>query len=443
MENKTTTYYTLKYCQTDSLHKKGEVIVIPSGDLRIGQQEDCKVRFKNSTDYEDEQYAIIRPTRNEGEWQIVPTSEFVNTFVNGIPVNLVHYLNDGDRITFDQEDQELLFKVHNDDKFDAAKGIQIVAAPLSRKLLSFVIVLPLVLFGLVAWFMYENNNAEEKRNELLESVQASVLQISVDSVYYMKGDSLIDTFSYQDSEGHVINGTAFLTADGRIITARHCIEPWLNENVDEANRPEDVKSVPARWAMRAETDNQEEGTNQWKVIAVCHFYRGQNGMEQFGRSYRSTEFEVDNTRDNIVEKGDFETLYYWRSIKETPSYKDMMLGDVAWVKTDSIGLITIASEESMEKLLTSRQNFYFIGYPDHNTMRGLNTVDGKMQMDYEKGKMIAHSGDLIHGYSGAPALVVKDDKAYAVGVVSRIDANGGGRAYSVPVSELKKKGGKK
>lgn len=438
-----TTYYTLKYGATDSLHKKGEQIVVPSGELCIGQQEGCKVLFRNNTDFEDEQFAIIRPTRNEGEWQIIPTSEHIMTYVNGSPVKLVHYLNDGDRISFDDEVQELLFNTHHDDKMSAANGIQVVAAPMSRKLIAFIIILPLVLFGCVMGYIFHSNKAESRRTAMLESLTPSILQISVDSVLYMDGDSILGEFSYQNYEGHVINGTAFLTNDGRLITARHCIEPWLNENVDEADTPDEVKSIPAQWAMKAETYNQENDTRSRRVIAICNLYRGQNGTEVFGRSYRSSEFVVDDTRDQIVEKGDFENTYYWRSIKETASNKEMMLGDVAWVTTDSIGKLTTAKQENMKALLPSRQTFYFMGYPDHKTMSGFSREDGKLQIDYEEGSMLAHNGNLIHGYSGSPVIVIADGKAYVVGVVSRIDANGGGRTYSVPVTELKEKGGKK
>lgn len=444
MQNNEITYYTLRYERTDSLHKRGDSLVVPTGELRIGQQDTCGVKFPNNTDYEDEQYAIIRPTRNEGEWPLVPTSEFVKTFVNGMPIALVHYLNDDDRITFDCEDQELLFRVHRDSKFDPAKGIQVVAAPVSRKLIVFLILLPLVLF---AWLWVNNEqakNVEKERIAMLATLHSSVLQICVDSVLYVEvtsnGEKVIREYSYQSAEGHVVNGTAFLTSDSRIVTARHCVQPWLNDAaIYEADSPEDLQSLPTRWAMEAETWNQtQESDTIYKVVAICNLYRGQNGTEVFGRAYKSTEFEVDSTRDIIVEKGDFWHQYFWRSVKETPSNKDVMLGDVAWAKCDSIGGITLASDDQLTESLTAMQQLYFMGYPDYQTTQGFNTTEGKMQKDYVEGGMIVHGGDLIHGYSGAPAIVTDGKRALAVGVVSRIDANGGGVAYSVPVSQLKK-----
>ena len=70
-------------------------------------------------------------------------------------------------------------------------------------------------------------------------------------------------------------------------------------------------------------------------------------------------------------------------------------------------------------------------------------MDGKVRLGYMSGSMIVHSGKLIRGYSGGPALMFNDGKVYAVGVISRIDGSGGERMYSVPVNELAKGGGRK
>lgn len=450
MENKNASYYTLKYLLTDTLHKKGEVVVVPTGELRIGQQDDCKVLFHNNTDYEDELYAIIRPTRMErDEWQLIPASEYIKTSVNGNPIDLVHYLNNGDRITFEGEEQELLFETHRDGKYNAALGIQMVAAPISRRLIACLIAIPVLLFSLIAGYIIKDNYNEEQREKLLADLHTSILQISVDTVQYIEvtshGERILRKYSYQKSAGHIINGTAFLTSDSCMVTARHCIEPWLNDPMaTEANKPKELKSIPSRWAMEAETYNQTHNTDTiYKVVTICNIFTGKNGTEGFGKAIKSTDFFVDRSRDIIIEKGDFNEVFYWRSIKETYSNKDVMLGDVAWTRTNSVGKITLATDDELSSLLANRQQLYFMGYPDHNTIRGFNTEEGKLQMDYVKGSVIVHNGNLIHGYSGAPVIIINKQKAYAVGVVSRIDANGGGRTYSVPVTELFQKGGKK
>ena len=58
-----------------------------------------------------------------------------------------------------------------------------------------------------------------------------------------------------------------------------------------------------------------------------------------------------------------------------------------------------------------------------------------MRRQYSEGEMIAHDGRLTHGYSGGPALVLRDGGLCVAGVISVIDGAGGERMYSVPVSE--------
>ena len=113
----------------------------------------------------------------------------------------------------------------------------------------------------------------------------------------------------------------------------------------------------------------------------------------------------------------------------------MMLGDVAWVATDSIGSIALADSTYFSHLNMGTK-LTFIGYPQYKTT-GLETEDGVIKLNFTPGDMITHNGSLIHGYSGGPVIIVNGSKAAAIGVLSRIDPTGGERSYSVPVTELK------
>ena len=117
----------------------------------------------------------------------------------------------------------------------------------------------------------------------------------------------------------------------------------------------------------------------------------------------------------------------------------MMLDDVAWAETDSIGSISLADSTFFFNNLNMGIKLTFIGYPQYKTT-GLETEDGVIKRDFSPGEMIIHNGSHIHGYSGGPVIIVNGSKAIAVGVLSRLDPSGGERSYSVPVTELK--GGK-
>lgn len=441
-------YYTLNFCVSDGLHKKGDSIAASTDDVRIGQTTNCLVLLENRGVYEDECFAVVRKGRIRGQWLIVPVSEYVKTYVNGTEIVLQHYLNEGDRISFEGESQELVFHIHMDGRFDVTHGAEYRTVSVSRRIVVFLVCLPIVLSSLLALYVVRLNNRESAEQAMLDAVRPDVLSLSVDTVLYVRqtsnGECVIRRFSYVSAMGSTVNGTAFLTADKRIVTARHCIEPWLNDmSVYSMETPNDIESLPARWALEAETYNQlHDNDTTYRVVSVCRLFRGTFGTENFGDSWHSSDFCYDTSRDDIVEKGDFDHVYYWRSIVETYSMKEMMLGDVAWTATDSVGHIYIPSDEMLGKWFVEKQRLDFMGYPDYKTM-GFETVRGQIQLQPSQNAMIAHNGSLLHGYSGGPALVMSDGKVYAVGVISRIDPSGGERMYSVPINQLVKKSNEK
>ena len=444
MDNANQIYYTLRFCHSDKLHQKGEQLAAALDEIRIGESEDCEVRFCNRGQYEDECYAVVKPGGKSGEWLIVSTSDYVRTYVNGSEVVLLHYLSNGDRISFGGETQELQFQIRRDAKYDVCQPALRISAPMQRRTIALLVLIPLLLFILLGGYIYHVDQKAAVRQTLLDDVRNDVLQLSVDTVFYLRVTSsdttILDTYSYVADKGHTINGTAFVTDDHRIVTARHCIEPWLNDaSVDTMTVLQHVNSVPVRWALEAETYNQlHENDTLYKVVSVCKLYRGTYGTEKFGNAVLSSSFYVDSHRDDIVEKGDFSHVYYWRSIVETYSYKDMMLGDVAWMSTDSLGKISTPSAKMLASLLHEKQDIEMMGYPEYRTA-SFEHVSGTVQVSCKPGEMIVHNGRLIHGYSGGPVLVVESGKVYVVGVISRIDPSGGERMYSVPINELAKR----
>ena len=438
MNDKNKAYYTIKFCHTDAFHGKGQQIAACKTEIAIGQQESCQIRMANDTNFEDEQFAVIKPGENEGEWVIISTSEFYATQVNGTEIFLQQTLRDGDKITFGDYEQTLLFRVRHDENFTDANGIKNIPAGISRNVLVAVILLPVLLFAALGYYIYQDKQEEKIYAATIDEAKNSVLQIAVDSVYYVmntpESSEIIDSYSYITEAGYSITGTAFLTNDGRIVTARHCIEPWLNDPELTEKLPEEITATPTRWAILAETHNlTTESDTTYATVAVCEFFDHSN--KPFGTKILSSAFIYDDSRDNIIETGDFETAWYVRSIKDTPASKDMMLGDVAWVATDSIGSIALADSTYFSHLNMGTK-LTFIGYPQYKTT-GLETEDGVIKLNFTPGDMITHNGSLIHGYSGGPVIIVNGSKATAIGVLSRIDPTGGERSYSVPVTELK------
>ena len=440
MNTKRIDYYTLRFLHSDSLHKVGEQLVASEDIVRIGQQQDCDISVVNVSSYADEVFAIVRPCAHTKGWQLIPVSQYVQVKVNGSPVTLVHYLVDGDRIAFDDNNQELLFNVRNDGKYSTEMGIIKVSSPVSRKIMALLILLPIILFGIL---FYENRRMEleGKIQEMLlaDEVKKSILQLSVDSVYYVEetssGSRILRRFSYVETEGKAINGTAFLTTDGSLFTARHCIEPWLNDGEIIKGIPSMVKSIPTKWALEAETYNQTHHNDTiYKVVGLCTLSRGEHATEQFEGRWKSSDFIYDTTRDDIIELGDFDEECYWRSIRRQSSRSDMMFGDLAYMLFPMKGMITLPSDSDMRELVGEGNSLFFMGYPEYQ-IPGFEFSEGKVKRNYHAEEMLAHDGSLVHGYSGGPVLVVEDNDIYVVGVISVIDSKGGDRMYSVPITK--------
>ena len=425
-------FYSLRWKGLD--FRKDEHIAASENTVRIGQREDCDVRLANEGAFADDLFAVIKPTKSADGWQIISTSEFVRTFVNGSPIILNHYLKSGDRISFSESSAEILFEIKKGDNVGTAHFTS-----MSRRFIAIVastaaIVIGLALYGLL------NPGIQKNRNlRVLKSAEESVIHLSVDSIYFIRtvcGNS--DTLGRMPTSGQsglIVNGTAFLTADGLLVTARHCIEPWLNYNLFLLAR-QDTSGLSRenKWALEAETYNQtHKNDTSYRLVSKCSL-RGANG---YMGTYWSTDFAYNDTRDEIVEIGDFSKRYFIRNIIGRFNRSDMMLDDLAAMHLPSYrGTINIPSEEILNKVIVSESSLTFKGFPKRQ-VSGIETAHGEILKDYEPGQMISHNGGLEPGYSGGPALFVYEGKLYASGVISTFDRDSKQCIYSVPITELK------
>ncbi len=220
-------YYTLRWkgngIRTD------EHLAASDDTIRIGQRDDCEVRIPNLSRYADEWFAVIKPTRSADGWLVIPTSGFVRTFVNGSPVVLTHYLKSGDRISFSETTADILFEIRKGDNTGTTHFTS-----MSRRFIAIVSCTAAIVIALALYGLFIQPDLKHRNLAVLRSAEQSVFQLSVDSIYYVRTVlGKVDTLCRETSSGQsslVINGTAFLTTDGMLVTARQCIEPGLNYN---------------------------------------------------------------------------------------------------------------------------------------------------------------------------------------------------------------------
>ena len=452
--------YTLRFLATDGLHHASERVVVAAPEVNIGHTLGCEVRMDNTSPYADEVLAAIRRIKSDTDadatsprWVLVRLSPFHELRVNGIPVHLLHELHDGDRIEWADQHQALRF-VEGDCGMDVVQGgIAVVPRSLGRRIALWASVPALVLasVGMLVWWWYEDRQPKHMTAQQVEQVCRSVLQINVDTVKLVRivdaDTTVLECMALGQGDARPIVGTAFLTTDSLLVTARHCLEPWLNDpDVFVTDNPQKVHFLPSRWALRAETYNQlneNRAADRLQVVSICSLWRYEGEQATFVGRVSSAEFAMDTSRDDIVDLGDYSTELYWRSITRRHQRSDMMRDDLAvrhWMKSGTIRMAT--ASEMAECLKGDGAVLEFFGFPDYTDLHLEHTSDRlrrplhKADDDTTLFDMLAHNGDLRHGYSGGPVMTLMGHEAVCVGIVSVTDARGADRFYSVPGTEV-------
>ena len=447
-------YYTLRYERNDVFHKAGERVANADNILHIGQTETCDTRLSNESQYEDAVIAVIEKRTDDKGWKLISVSPYKEheVRVNGTPINYLHFLNDGDRIAFEGQKQELTFNIREDEQYQTS-DILSMGKNSNRPILALLAILILVIIG----FTLHQLSKMPLSDGMIESAKQSVFQIKVDSVqlvaHYSDSDVICRT-TYLKNEF----GTAFLTTDGSLVTARHCIEPWLN--IAEGTRLDtscETTPLHIRMALEAVTRNviaENDGDNtRWQMVSYCSLRKPEINDSILLR-ITSTQFILDDSRDHIMEFGDFSHQYFWRSIKVRPHRTDMMLGDIAFLRDASTllhltGTIKMASKEEVTKLChKANRDLIIMGRMSNNTeSKQLQSPNAHLMLQITEANcnngypniVIAHDGNISHGFSGGPVLTRSGLFSWSViGVVSVTDTDNDNWYYSVPISEIER-----
>lgn len=411
---------------------KGSILSFPGKSTAvIGQTQGCDVHLPNNSQYEDVVFAKISPNKESDGWHIVKVSTFYPIVINGNELNRVHYLKEGDNIEI--QGQNLRFNIKEGEQ--SAPSITHIHK--TGKAIWGIIVAICVILAFVGYHLYDNQR-ERITDTMSAEIMASIFTTRVDSLQLVYRDSVVDRYSYASSPV----GTAFLTTDSLIVTARHCIQPWLNMVLphEYANIP-DMTEWPIEKALFAETENQLSGEDDWRIVSFITL-TDEDGNSQ---SLSSDDFRMYLDADDIVELGSYAEPKYWRSISHRYSRRDMMLGDIAMAKSDKAGNIAVANKSDLQRLLNHRgAKLTFVGHPESSVNGSLlDLKSDELRLPLEEmaecpGRifMIAHEGGLTPGFSGGPVIIRDGSGFKAVGVVSVVDAQNGNRSYSVPTSEI-------
>ena len=444
-------YYSIRFEHNDASYKAGEQVFNADNPLYIGQTKSCDILLTNNSQYEDAALCLIEKRIGGQGWKLIRLSPFKEheVRVNGTPVNYVHFLQNGDRIAFEGQRQELVFNIREDDLYASSGIVRIPAKAGFGMLLGLLLVLALCIGGLFTW-QYYNSGITQR---MVKQAKASVFKIRVDSIHLVAIDGADTTVlrSCQSLE----TGTAFLTTDGLLVTARHCIEPWLN--IKDSDILDTIGASPnVKMALEAVTRNiismNTGDTKRWDMITYCSLMKPDKGGNVL-LNLTSSDFITDDSRDEIMECGDFSHQYYWRSLSARPRRVDMMLGDIAYFPVapdmlpDFKGNICPATSQMLKKIETSDKDksIAVLGFPKVEiASQEMESTQGSIKKsihfapDGYPDRVISHGGDLSSGFSGGPVLIKRGFKCYAIGVISVTDKYEKSHFYSVPITEIER-----
>lgn len=434
MSSKKVTSFTLTPKGENCYHSSGKAIVLTNGSVNIGESADCDIRYP-AGDLKPEYFAsIIRDDEHQG-WVVVRRSQHVGISIEGKgEIGYACPLTSGDIIHFEGQQMALLFQERYSD------GNQ-------RSSLKVILAIAGGLLLLAGYYL-----ATAHRSDPISIDDVTPLEASL---YIVKADSVKQLLIAQGDEtqlrptkvltGEAPTGTAFMTTDGVLVTARHCVEYWIGVALNLTQRFRNLKDDDiVKWAIEVETFNQgaqADSTMQLRVFFSIYDFMGE---QKYTFSTADPRVHINTARDGIFQLADFSRDYYWRTIR--PYFQDaqMELGDILWIDGfEEIGQIALAHEADFDAL-EKGSRLMICGFPITNaSSRQATFSEGVIKHEPQPAaENLVFEANINHGFSGGPVLTKTSGSIVAVGIVSRVDSVSSGIfKHAVPTSEINIKEG--
>ena len=408
MSTQNNEYYALHFQSTDELHRKGDIQYMLGKTLYIGQTDECTLLLPCHPDYADACYAVIVKNENTTGWRLIRQETEADITVNGVALELVQYLKNGDLIKFDQT---VIKFTEEHDTYPQTQYIQNKPAWSIWVVLACIVI---IVSGVIS-FLYR----EQRKPEIIYKQE-------IPSICKIEADTLIVLYSHDTlaviPTDRTLVGTGFITEDGFFVTARHCVEFWLTMEDELRPNLHDIRSPFVRWAIDAEMDT---AIHLVSLLTIKSF--------DDSKLWRVTsdQFIMDKSHDAIYDYGDAETAYLWRSVVSLFEKKDTELGDVAVMPWENKGHIRLA--ESNQQLLAN-EKLYCFGYPQSEGSNSrLVSQEGKVFLTPKsQDDWFVCDIHLDPGFSGGPIFCGKGNR-FVAGIVSR---SAGNHTLIVPSSQI-------
>lgn len=453
-------YFILQHKDTSAYHRAGESQKIIIDQIELGRAKECQIRYDDETwpSVSRRHAAIVKDATG---WKIVPLSQTNSTLVNGKVVNTAWYLQNGDEIQLSiggprlgfivpAGNQSLVSSIKLTERLNLFREQALRPYKTAISVLCSVLVLACCVGG---YFIWDANNqlkaermarqnlvadiAKQREADSLARIKdrqrADSLQKVADDLWVqMRNQELLkeriaaakkDVFVVlteveiqMGAEVHTMTslGTGFLLSDGRFVTARHCVQPWMYDT-----------GVGMRaYALSKKYENINISANVTAYSASEKFTFTSNDFV-CDTSYDITfPFTMDIDGEPVRLEGTSASPL--RDSEGNQLGSNVMYGS-DWAYTTKCprkGSLTYDSQ--LSKNMKAGQTVHVLGFP-----AGLGFGDGNRMVEpiynqmyvsrdgLNDSKCIMVSEGVAHGNSGGPVFAYVNGRLFVVGIVSR------------------------
>ncbi len=464
------TYYVLEHKVSSKYHKAGEAQEIIVDQVELGRDSNCAVQFDESFKTVSRRHAAI--VRDGDNWKLIQLSQTNTTFLNGHPIKSEWYLQNGDEIQLSVNGPKLGFIIPQNNKVGTIGLSRRLSAFRQQALKPYktamwsmaACILLLICAGVTRGIIDHKNDveyrqlteqqmqeAEQRHQEALdaakterEALEKQLKNVKADmkklkentvvaadepkvvassntsntaiarcepNVYFVHIKKIVVSYEGQTKTlENIGSGTGFLLNDGRFVTARHVVEPWVYPS-----GPEDTNNLICNVIAN----------NGGKVVCYLDAY-----------SPTGKQLHLVSTNAVVNRSGDEVTHYEGATLR----LAGQDANDYAYFRTGERGGLKFNA--SLSKQLPVQTKLTVLGYPmgiGANSPSEIHPIYSEAVVareGLEHGYILTTATTFEHGNSGGPVFATTNDgELIVVGIVSA----GAGRSTGmvVPIAAIK------
>ena len=252
--------YVLRLLSGDSLNNKGDSYQNKLSPLIVGHCENSDIRLANESEYEDIDFFTILYDDKIDNWYLIRLSREADILINGQQLDAIHYLHNNDIISAGIVDFKFTIS-----KADYPENGKVVFVPSHIKQYIRRFIIPVFLFlAILAGWQVLSTISRNNEWKALDKYVTSIYRLEIPEILIQErqGDGFVTIASIPDNS---TVGTAFVTKDGTVITARHCIEPWVAFSSESIVATQDT--MLKRYVSTSITRELLEGDTNLRVIS--------------------------------------------------------------------------------------------------------------------------------------------------------------------------------